>query len=126
MSFPSLSRVIHPSFTGHTAGVLPGRYVASFHGGITVPASHLIGGTAQSHWRYDQAVAGVERLTREHERTYCNSVSAGLWLNDGVYYFDVSTSFHDVEDALKFARDNDQLAIFDTVTNKEIPVPACV
>lgn len=83
MSFPPLSRVIHPSFTGHTATPLPGRYVASFHGGVKVPASHLTGGTAQSHWHYDSAVNAVERLTRDHARSYCNSVSAGLWLDKG-------------------------------------------
>ena len=122
MSFPPLSRVIHPSFTGHTSTPLPGRYLASFYGGFTVPQSRLIGGTAQSHWYYDNAVQAIEHVTRERERTSFNSVSAGLWLDNGVYYFDVSTSFHDVGEALKFARDNEQLAIYDTVTNKPITV----
>lgn len=122
MSFPPLSRVIHPSFTGHTAHPLPGRYIASFYGGIEMPLSRLISGTAHAHWHYDSAVQAIERLASDHARTYCNSVSAGLWLNDGILYFDVSTSFHDVSDALQFARDNEQLAIYDTVTKDPITV----
>lgn len=120
MSYPSLSRVIHPSFKGHTVTPLPGRYVASFHGGVTTPLHHLY--SSHGQWYYDGAIQAVERLTREHERTYCNSVSPGMWLDNGLVYFDVSTSFNDLEDALKFARDNDQLAIFDTVTDRPINV----
>lgn len=122
MSFPPLSRVIHPSFTGFTDGDLPGVYVASFHGGIKVPASHLIGGTAQSHWHYEQAVKAIERMRDEIARTYCNSVACGLWLNNGVYYFDVSTSFDSVEDALKFGRDNDQISVHDSESGGTIAV----
>lgn len=126
MSFPSLSRVIHPSFTGHTDRELPRRYVVSFDGGIKVPASHLIGGTAQSHWHYDNAIAAVERMrdeiARNEDWTTNDNYACGLWLNDGIYYFDVSTSFYRLDMALQFARFNDQLAIYDSETGDPIPV----
>lgn len=125
MSFPNLSRVIHPSFTGFTAGTLPRRYVVSFEGGVQVPASHLTRGTAQSHWYYDSAINAVERLKNgiAHDSTLSTgNLSCGLWLNDGTYYFDVSTSFHGLDIALDFARMNNQLAIYDTVTKETITV----
>lgn len=125
MAFPPLSRVIHPSFTGYTDGTLPGVYVASFAGGVQVPASHLISGTAQAHWHYDNAVAAVERIRDEMARTtpgLVGNVACGLWLDNGVYYFDVSTSFDSVEDALKFGRDNDQISIYDSESGGTIAV----
>lgn len=127
MSFPPLSRVIHPSFTGFTDGDLPRRYVVSFDGGIKVPASHLIGGTAQSHWHYDQAVQAVQRkrddIALNEEWTTNDNYGCGLWLDNGVYYFDVSTSFYRLDMALAFARYNNQLAIYDSETGNTIPVP---
>lgn len=126
MSFPSLSRVIHPSFTGFTDGDLPRRYVVSFDGGIKVPASHLIGGTAQAHWHYDNAVAAVERLRDERMRNdsdiYGKNLACGLWLDNGTYYFDVSTSFYRLDIACEFARRNNQLALFDAETKTPIRI----
>lgn len=125
MAFPPLSRVIHPSFTGYTDGDLPRRYVVSFDGGVKVPASHLIGGTSQSHWHYDNAIAGVERLRNDialNATRPAGNLACGLWLDNGTYYFDVSTSFSGLDTALQFARVNNQLAIFDAETKTPIRV----
>ena len=46
----------------------------------------------------------------------------GVWYNheDGKTYLDTSYRFNDVDSALQFARDNNQLAIFDLATYEEI------
>ena len=125
MAFPPLSRVIHPSFTGYTDRELPCVYVASFDGGIQVPASHLIGGTAQSQWHYDQAVQAIERIRDGYALAIpgiADNLACGLWLDNGVYYFDVSTSFHDVADALDFGRDNNQISVYDSESGGTVAV----
>lgn len=46
----------------------------------------------------------------------------GTWYNkeDGMVYLDVSIPFEDRREALKFASDNQQLAIYDTKNNQSI------
>lgn len=46
----------------------------------------------------------------------------GTWFNkrDGMVYLDVSIPFEDKEKALKFAQDNNQLAIYNTKNNQTI------
>lgn len=46
----------------------------------------------------------------------------GLWVNDNKVYLDVSTSFNRKNQAMKFGKNNKQIAIFDTKDNKSINV----
>lgn len=44
----------------------------------------------------------------------------GTWLNNNNIYIDINQGFNDLEEAMNIARKNNQLAIFDTLENKEI------
>ena len=46
----------------------------------------------------------------------------GLWVNDNKVYLDVSTSFNRKNKAMKFGKNNKQIAIFDIKENKSINV----
>lgn len=45
----------------------------------------------------------------------------GTWLNGGKVYIDINEGFDHLEEAMRIAIENNQLAIFDTVENKAIP-----
>ena len=49
-----------------------------------------------------------------------NNAYIGLWQNKAKLYLDYSVLIQDKKKALKFAKDNEQLAIFDVKNNKEI------
>ena len=49
-----------------------------------------------------------------------NNAYIGLWLNKARLYLDYSVLIQDKKKALMFAKDNDQLAIFDLKNKKEI------
>lgn len=44
----------------------------------------------------------------------------GIWLKDGQWYLDVSVNIYHLDYAVKFARDNKQLAIWDCANCEEI------
>lgn len=44
----------------------------------------------------------------------------GLWLDEGIWYMDISFCFEGLEEALKFAEDNNQIAIYDNANKKSI------
>lgn len=44
----------------------------------------------------------------------------GCWIDDGNVYMDISTNIQDKNEALKVARINDQLAIYDIASNESI------
>ena len=44
----------------------------------------------------------------------------GTWLNNNKVYVDINQGFNNLEEALSIAIANNQLAIFDTLENKEI------
>jgi len=50
-----------------------------------------------------------------------SSNSFGVWSNNGQVYYDVVVTIPDREEALKLARDNNQLAIWDLKNSQEIP-----
>ena len=72
-------------------------------------------------------IAGItEELVKNGEvaAELGDNYSAGAWLNseDGTVYTDVSTSFANLDEAMQFGRDNRQIAIYDSVNDREIPV----
>ena len=48
------------------------------------------------------------------------SQGVGTWLNDNKVYIDINQGFNDLDEALSIAIANNQLAIYDTLENKEI------
>ena len=70
---------------------------------------------------YDPIVADVVgKLVRNifRQPTAC----IGCWVHDGYRYLDVTRVIHDLDNALNFARDNGQLAIYDLSSGTEITV----
>lgn len=51
-----------------------------------------------------------------------DNANIGTWESDGKLYFDISFVFNDLSSALKFAEDNNQLAVWDIANNCEIKV----
>lgn len=45
----------------------------------------------------------------------------GTWLNDGKIYIDINEGFNDLEEAMRIAISNNQLAIYDTLEEVVIP-----
>jgi len=49
-------------------------------------------------------------------------IGVGWWTRNGVTYLDVSTVFFDRDEALGFAEENDQIAIYDIVNGEDIDI----
>ena len=49
------------------------------------------------------------------------SQGIGTWLNEGQVYIDINQGFNDLEEAMKIAINNNQLAIYDTLEERAIP-----
>ena len=49
------------------------------------------------------------------------SQGVGTWLNDNKVYIDINQGFDKLEEAMSIARENNQLAIFDTLEEVAIP-----
>jgi hypothetical protein len=53
----------------------------------------------------------------------CNDEAyLGIWLTDGNWYLDVSFNILDLNEAIQFAKDNKQLAIWDCANKCEIKI----
>lgn len=63
---------------------------------------------------YNYVISHYEELYEE-EGTYL-----GIWNADGDIYLDVSRSFETLEEALKVAKENDQIAVYNLETKEEI------
>ena len=80
---------------------------------------------------YMVSLAGTERKinvsnTNEYDIQYMiqeffnEHGTVNTWLDDGTIYLDVSVNIKDRDEALEFAKQNKQLAIYDCKSNKAI------
>jgi hypothetical protein len=61
---------------------------------------------------------GIEYVKNNAHKLMENGMYLGLWFDDGYAYFDVSRNFNTMTRAMKFARENEQLAIWDCKRNE--------
>lgn len=64
----------------------------------------------------------LEQAVLSYARSLKKGYYIGLWVNDNKVYLDVSTSFNRKNQAMKFGKDNKQIAIFDTKENNSLNV----
>lgn len=93
--------------TGHTFGDLPGRYIVSLPGETVIK-------DMSSDKVTEAAVAVVAHSSEDANK------AAGVWMHDGDLYVDTSESFDSLDEAIKAGKARKQLAIYDTLDNKEI------
>lgn len=84
---------------------------------------------------YVTSVKGAERQIAENQLTvddilsyraeHKDSLNAGMllgaWVDGGIVYLDLSRNFSDLATAIEFARDNDQIAVWDSTNKISIP-----
>ena len=93
--------------TGHTFGDLPGRYI------VSLPGETVIKDMGPDKVT-EAAVAVIAHASDDDNK------AAGVWMHDGDLYVDTSESFDSLAVAVWAGRDRGQLAIYDTLDNKEI------
>lgn len=75
---------------------------------------------------HNKANVGVDKLTQQASNLYLAHNNVNLWgwqdLETNKIYLDISTSFKNLDDALKLAKEYNQIAIFDLHTFEEIRV----
>lgn len=111
------ARMCHPSrpLTGHTFGVLSGRYIFSLPGEIRVPVSELT---------LEKFVDLVRSIRDDITARELDNCAPGVWFDKdtGAWVFDTSTATDDRAHALAMAREYGQLAIYDVVEDDDIQV----
>jgi hypothetical protein len=69
----------------------------------------------------DDINESVSNYIREHGFTLNNPINyLGSWVDDGYLYLDISRNYDTLEVAMRHARTNEQLAIYDITNNKTI------
>jgi len=82
---------------------------------IELPTLKKVTSGVVSAYKDTQNCFGEQGLEKVLEHAENNSKVVGGWLNyeNGKYYFDSSKVFFDKDEAMKFGRENEQIAIFD-------------
>lgn len=64
----------------------------------------------------------VKAVADEYKDLLKGCLYLGFWIDDGTLYIDISKWFRDKSEALKFGKQNKQIAIFDLKTNESTRV----
>lgn len=64
----------------------------------------------------------IKAVADEYKSLLKGCLYLGFWIDDGALYIDISKWFRDKSEALKFGKQNKQIAIFDLRTNESIRV----
>ena len=93
---------------GHTVDI-GGRYMVAIAGyEVIIPVEEFNGSVVELYSKYS-----MPRII---------NATLGTWVHNNNVYLDSSIAFSSLEEALKVAKENNQIAIFDTVALEEIKV----
>lgn len=94
-------------------------------GGYTIPLTggklgrYVVGGLRTATMKVADAMVNAGAVAKRLGEL-AGAETLGSWLHEGVVYYDLGNTYDDESTAMSAARERGELAIYDTVANREL------